>query len=190
MTNALSLRPGDRVPDFALPGPRRQAAQVHLVVHRRAGRPGRGRRSRQISMPSNSPACRAPARTAAVGRRGRGGNAVAAAAGALGQARRIADGPLLLCDAERKFVPALLAQGGVGFGQPGMGLRMRVIVLDPNQRIAATFDSRPCRRRPRRSEASPTPCAATAARDQVMLHADGARPGAAARVRAASSAPR
>ncbi|CAN0500565.1 unnamed protein product, partial [Phaeothamnion confervicola] len=55
------------------------------------------------------------------------------------------DSPLLLCDAEGKFLPALLAQGvgGLGFGGGGGGLlRLRAIVLDPNQRVAATFDSR------------------------------------------------
>src|SRR4030095_13328477 len=51
------------------------------------------------------------------------------------------EAPLLLCDPERRFLAALLAQGGMGLGAAG-ALRMRVIVLDPNQRIAATFDSR------------------------------------------------
>ena len=51
------------------------------------------------------------------------------------------EAPLLLCDPERKFLAALLAQGGMGLGPAG-ALRMRVIVLDPNQRVAATFDSR------------------------------------------------
>ncbi|HZX83512.1 MAG TPA: 2OG-Fe(II) oxygenase, partial [Reyranella sp.] len=53
-----------------------------------------------------------------------------------------AEAPLLLCDPDRRFLGALLAQGGMGLGPAG-ALRMRVIVLDPNQRIAATFDSRP-----------------------------------------------
>jgi predicted 2-oxoglutarate/Fe(II)-dependent dioxygenase YbiX len=55
-----------------------------------------------------------------------------------------ADGRLLLCDGERKLVPMMLAQGGgVAFGQAGIGLRQRVVVLDANQRVAGTFDSRP-----------------------------------------------
>jgi len=50
--------------------------------------------------------------------------------------------PLLLCDAKGQFLPPLLSQAGaVSFGQ-GMGLRQRVIVLDPNQRVATTFDTR------------------------------------------------
>ena len=35
MTNPLSLRPGDRVLDFALGST--AAAQIHLIAHRRAG---------------------------------------------------------------------------------------------------------------------------------------------------------
>jgi predicted 2-oxoglutarate/Fe(II)-dependent dioxygenase YbiX len=54
------------------------------------------------------------------------------------------DGRLLLCDGDRKLVPLLLAQGGaVSFGQSGAGLRLRVVVLDANQRVAGSFDSRP-----------------------------------------------
>ena len=68
----------------------------------------------------------------------------AAAAAAWAKLGGDADGRLLLCDGERKFVPMLLAQGGgVSFGQAGLGLRLRVIVFDPNQRVAASFDSRP-----------------------------------------------
>ena len=69
------------------------------------------------------------------------GNAVAGAAAPWSKLGGGAESPLLLCDADKKFLPALLAQGGVGLGPAG-SLRMRVIVLDPNQRIAATFDSR------------------------------------------------
>ncbi|WP_163579644.1 hypothetical protein, partial [Klebsiella pneumoniae] len=50
--------------------------------------------------------------------------------------------PLLLLDQKAQFLPSLLAQSGaVSFGQ-GMGLRQRAIVLDPNQRVAGTFDTR------------------------------------------------
>src|SRR5205823_13400980 len=70
------------------------------------------------------------------------GNAAAAAAPLWAKLNSKNEGPLLLCDGERKFVPALLAQGGgIALGQGG-GLRQRVIALDPNQRVAATFDSR------------------------------------------------
>ncbi len=48
---------------------------------------------------------------------------------------------MLLCDGDAKFLPALLSQGGVGFGQST--LRLRVIALDANQRVAATWDTRP-----------------------------------------------
>jgi predicted 2-oxoglutarate/Fe(II)-dependent dioxygenase YbiX len=94
------------------------------------------------------------------------GNAADAAAPSA--ARRPAESPLLLCDADRKFLPALLAQGGVGLG-PGGSLRLRVIVLDPNQRIAATFDSRAL---PAAAEAMDALAAAVRAdggKDQVVL---------------------
>ena len=72
------------------------------------------------------------------------GTPVAAASAAWTTLGGDLDGRLLLCDGERKFVPLLLTQGGgVAFGQSGMGLRLRVIVLDANQRVAAAFDSRP-----------------------------------------------
>jgi hypothetical protein len=69
------------------------------------------------------------------------GNAVAGASAPWSKLGGTPEAPQLLCDAERKFLTALLAQGGIGLGPAG-ALRMRVIVLDPNQRIAATFDSR------------------------------------------------
>ena len=73
MTNALSLRPGDRVPDFALPG---LDGKLRKLVWSFTGEP-----------------------------------------------------------------VALLAQSGMALGQSS-GLRQRVIVLDPNQRVATTFDTR------------------------------------------------
>jgi predicted 2-oxoglutarate/Fe(II)-dependent dioxygenase YbiX len=141
MTNALSLRPGDRVPDFVLPGLDGKlrkfiwsfnGAPVALVAvddlrnldgEQFAGLLGQSQQaSTTLVVVAGTPV---------------------AAAGPLW--RRLAgdgESPLLLCDGERKFLGALLAQGGVGLG-PGGLLRTRVVVLDPNQRVAATFDSRP-----------------------------------------------
>ena len=183
MTNALSLRPGDRVPDFALPGPRRQAAQVHLVVHRRSRRPARGRRSRQ----SGCRAVRRPVaacKTCSVVPVVVAGNAVAAAAAPWAKLGGPAESPCCCAIAERKFLPPLLAQGGVGLrsGRRPAHARDRARSQPAHRRDLR--QPRPAGRRRSDGRHSPTPCAPTAARDQVMLHADGARPGAAARVRA------
>ena len=168
MTNALSLRPGDRVPDFALPGLDGKLRKfiwsftgdpvALLAVDDLANldaaqfdRPDRLPAGRPPSCRSWSPAT--PSRP--LPRLGRSSAASA-------------ESPLLLCDADRKFLPALLAQGGIGFGPAG-GLRMRVIVLDPNQRIAATFDSRAL---PAAAEAMDAIAAAVRAdggKDQVVL---------------------
>ena len=94
------------------------------------------------------------------------------------------EAPLLLCDAERRFLGPLLAQaGGVSFGQPSGGLRLRVIVLDPNQRVAATFDSRSWPRR-RGHGGDRRLRARHRRRRSDAAHADGARPGTAALLRA------
>jgi predicted 2-oxoglutarate/Fe(II)-dependent dioxygenase YbiX len=114
MTNALSFRPGDRVPDFALPG---LDGKLRKFVWSFAGAPVALLVTDDLT-------------------------AIGIAPPIWEQLGGEAAGHLLLCDAERKFVPALLSQGGIGFGQTG-GLRTRVILLDPNQRVAATFDSRP-----------------------------------------------
>ncbi len=141
MTNALSFRPGDRVPDFALAGLDGKlrkfvwsftGAPVALVVaddlttidadHLAALATHCAEASVVLVVATGTPIAAAPPIWTKLG----GG----------------ASGHLLLCDAERKFVPALLNQGGIGFGHAA-ALRTRVIVLDPNQRVAATFDSRP-----------------------------------------------
>src|SRR5262245_49619000 len=140
MTAALSLRPGDRVPDFALPG---LDGKLRKFIWSFTGDPvallavddlanlDAGQFAGLIEV------CKAASVAPVVV----AGNAVAAAAAPWSKLGGTADQPLLLCDAERRFLGALLAQGG-SIGMPGGSLRMRVIVLDPNQRVAATFDSR------------------------------------------------
>jgi predicted 2-oxoglutarate/Fe(II)-dependent dioxygenase YbiX len=140
MTNALSLRPGDRVPDFALPG---LDGKLRKFIWSFTGNPvallavddlGNLDTDQFATLIA---ACETSSVTPIVV----AGNGVGAAAAPWAKLGGSAETPLLLCDADGKFLPALLAQGGVGFG-PGGSLRMRVILLDPNQRIAATFDSR------------------------------------------------
>ena len=139
MTNALSLRSGDRVPDFALPG---LDGKLRKLIWSFTGEPvallviDDLRTLDGEQFVSLLVRCKDAATVPVV----ICGNAVAIAA-PLWTKLGGKDGPLLLCDGERKFVPALLAQGGVALGAGG-GLRQRVIVLDPNQRVAATFDSR------------------------------------------------
>ena len=142
MTNALSLRPGDRVPDFVLPG---LDGKLRKFIWSFNGHPValvavddvRNLDGEQLA--GLLVQCKRASTALVVV-----GGTPAAAAGPTW--RKLAgDGEdllLLLCDGERKFVPALLAQGGVGLGPGGM-LRTRVVVFDPNLRVAATFDSRP-----------------------------------------------
>jgi predicted 2-oxoglutarate/Fe(II)-dependent dioxygenase YbiX len=140
MTTALSLRSGDRVPDFALPG---LDGKLRKLIWSFTGEPVallviddlRTLDGEQFAglLTRCKDAGTVPVVICA--------NAVATAAPLWAKLGGKDDGPLLLCDGERKFVPALLAQGGVALGAGG-GLRPRVIVLDPNQRVAATFDSR------------------------------------------------
>ena len=144
MTNALSLRPGDRVPDFALPG---LDGKLRKLIWSFNGPPVAlmgvddlaNLDREQFTVLTR--ACKAASATLVVV----AGNAVTAAAplwSKLGGSGDGSEGPLLLCDPERKFLAALLAPaGGIGLG-PSRGLRMRVIALDPNQRVAATFDTR------------------------------------------------
>lgn len=140
MTNALSLRPGDRVPDFALPG---LDGKLRKFIWSFTGDPvallavddlanlDAGQFANLID------ACKGAGVVPAVV----AGNAVAAASAPWAKLGGGTDSPLLLCDSDRKYLPALLAQGGIGLAPTG-NLRMRVIVFDPNQRIAATFESR------------------------------------------------
>ena len=139
MSNALSFRPGDRVPDFILAGLDGKlrkfiwsftGAPVALIVVDDL---------RTIDV-EQFQAFAARCRESGVALVVAAGTPVASAAPLWSKL----DAGLLLCDGERKIVPALLAQGGgVSFGQSGMGLRLRVIVLDANQRVAGTFESRP-----------------------------------------------
>ncbi len=140
MNNAPTLRPGDRLPDFALPG---LDGKLRKLIWSFTGDPVAllavddlgnldGEQFKALMS-----ACNAASTVLVVV----AGNAVAAAA-PLWSKLGGTEAPLLLCDPERKFLPALLAPaGGIGFG-PATGLRMRVIALDPNQRVATTFDTR------------------------------------------------
>lgn len=140
MTGALGLRPGDRLPDFALPaldGKLRKfiwsftGDPVALIVVDDLAHLDAGQLAALLA------ACKAASVVPLVV----AGNAPSAAGAPWAKLGGSAEFPLLLCDAERKFLPALLSQGGVGLA-PGGALRIRIVVLDPNQRIAATFDSR------------------------------------------------
>ena len=137
MNNVLSLRPGDRLPDFALPG---LDGKLPKFIWSFTGAPVIPAIETSPLDTGQSQACSACTRTAVVPVVV-AGNAVAAAAAPWAKLGGTSEAPLLLCDADRKFLGALLAQGGMGLGPAG-ALRMRVIVLDPNQRVAATFDSR------------------------------------------------
>jgi predicted 2-oxoglutarate/Fe(II)-dependent dioxygenase YbiX len=140
MTMALSLRPGDRVPDFALPG---LDGKLRKLVWSFNGAPVallvvddlRTLDGEQLA--SLVTHCKDADTVLVVAC----GNTAATATPAWSKLGGTDDGPLLLCDGERKFVPGLLAQSGIALGPAG-GLRQRVIVLDPNQRVATTFDSR------------------------------------------------
>jgi hypothetical protein len=141
MSNALSLRPGDRLPDFALAG---LDGKLRKLIWSFTGEPValvaiddlRNLDGEQFT--AFLARCRDAATVAVVAC----GNPVAAAAPLWAKLGGQDDGPLLLCDGERKLVSALLAQGGVALGPSG-SLRLRVIMLDPNQRVATTFDTRP-----------------------------------------------
>lgn len=140
MTSTLSLRPGDRVPDFALPG---LDGKLRKFVWSFTGEPvalvavddlanlDAGQFSALIDACTKASAV--PVVVA--------GNAVTGAAPSWSKLGGTPEAPLLLCDPNRRFLGPLLAQGGMGLGA-AVTLRMRVIVLDPNQRVAATFDSR------------------------------------------------
>jgi predicted 2-oxoglutarate/Fe(II)-dependent dioxygenase YbiX len=139
MTSALSLRSGDRVPDFVLPG---LDGKLRKFVWSFTGKPvalvvvDDLRTIDPEQFGNFAKSCEAAKVEIVVA----AGTPPTAAAALWSKLER----GLLLADGERKFVPLMLAQGGgVAFGQPGMGLRLRVIVLDTNQRVAATFDSRP-----------------------------------------------
>ena len=140
MTSTLNLRPGDRLPDFALPG---LDGKLRKFVWSFTGNPVALVCVDDLAHLDAAPfasllqACQSARVTPAVV----AGNTIANATALWGKLGTTLESPLLLCDPERRFLGALLAQAGVGLG-PGGLLRTRVIVLDPNQRVAATFDSR------------------------------------------------
>jgi hypothetical protein len=143
MTPALSLRPGDRLPDFVLPGLDGKLRKFNWSF---TGRPVALVAVDDLKTLDAGQLAAFVARCAEAQV-----TLVVAVALPLAAATPLwtkmggdADGRMLLCDGERKLVPLLLSQGGgVSFGQAGMGLRLRVIVLDANCRVAGTFDSRP-----------------------------------------------
>src|SRR4051794_20207876 len=143
MTIALSLRPGDRVPDFVLPG---LDGKLRKFIWSFTGKPVAlvvvdDLKTIDIEHFATFAARAAEAKVGIVVA---AGTPVAAGAPVWAKLGGDAEGRLLLADGERKFVGLLLAQGGgVSFGQSGLGLRLRVIVFDANQRVAGTFDSRP-----------------------------------------------
>src|SRR5215213_6900250 len=113
MTNALSLRPGDRVPDFALPGldgKHRKfiwsftGAPVALLAVDDLAHLDAGQFSSLIDACTSADVVRGVV----------AGNAVAGASAPWTKLGGTAETPLLLCDPERKFLAALLAQGGMG----------------------------------------------------------------------------
>ena len=71
------------------------------------------------------------------------GNAVAGASAPWSKLGGTPEAPLLLCDRRAQVLGRAAGPGRHAASAPAGALRMRVIVLDPNQRIAATFDSRP-----------------------------------------------
>src|SRR5262249_8281731 len=110
MTSALSLRPGDRVPDFALPG---LDGKLRKLIWPFTGEPIallviddlRNLDGEQFA--GLLARCKDAATMTVVVC----GNAVAAATPVWAKLNSKDEGALLLCDGERKFVPALLAQG-------------------------------------------------------------------------------
>jgi hypothetical protein len=143
MNAALSLRPGDRVPDFFLSG---LDGKLRKFIWSFTGRPVALVAVDDLKTldAEQFAAFTARCTEAQVAIVVAAAIPVAAAAPLWAKLGGDVDGRLLLCDGERKLVPMLLSQGGgVSFGQAGMGMRLRVIVLDANQRVAGTFDSRP-----------------------------------------------
>ena len=141
MTSTLSLRPGDRLPDFVLPG---LDGKLRKFIWSFNGDPVALLAVADLSAIDAQPfaalraACAAASTTLVVVAAGEP-KAAAAQWKKLGAEP---EAPLLLLDRNAQFLPALLSQGGaIGFGQ-GIGPRQRVIVLDPNQRVASTFDTR------------------------------------------------
>lgn len=141
MTNALSLRPGDRLPDFVLPG---LDGKLRKFIWSFNGDPVALLAVADLAAldAEQFASLRTACTTASTKLVVVAGNAVAAASALWKKLGLLPEEPLLLCDEKGQFLPAFLAPAGaVSFGQ-GMGMRQRVIMLDPNQRVATTFDTR------------------------------------------------
>lgn len=141
MTSALSLRPGDRLPDFVLPG---LDGKLRKFIWSFNGDPVALLAVADLSAVDAEPfaALRAACTAASTALVVVAANEPKTAAAQWKKLGAEPEAPLLLVDEKAQFLPALLSHGGaVGFGQ-GMGLRQRVIVLDPNQRVASTFETR------------------------------------------------
>ena len=184
MTIALSLRPGDRVPDFVLPG---LDGKLRKFIWSFTGKPVALVVADDLkTIDAEQFAAFAARCHRGQGRhRRRGGTPAAAAVPVWAKLGGDADGRLLLADGERKFVRLLLAQGGgVSFGQSGLGLRLRVIVLDANQRVAGTLRQPAAARGGREPRRPREQRAQRRRRRPGYPDAGGARAGAAAGVRA------
>lgn len=137
---SVMLRPGDRLPDFALPG---LDSMLRKFVWSFVGHPVALLVVDDLANldAAQFAALRQSCTGASVTLVTLAGTSPAAAAEPWLRLGCQPEDPLLLCDPERKFVGHLLDQGGIGLAAPSR-LRMRVILLDPNQRVAATFDTR------------------------------------------------
>lgn len=138
MTTALALRSGDRLPDFVLPA---LDGKLHKLIWSFTGQPVVLLAVDDLGTLESAPFATLLARCREHQVTFVGITATAPAAAASLWAKLVGGErlPLLLCDPERRFLAPLLVQGGIAYGQTA-GLRLRAIVLDPNQRVAATFD--------------------------------------------------
>src|SRR4029453_1660882 len=111
MTSALSLRPGDRVPDFILPG---LDGKLRKFIWSFTGRPVALVAVDDLKTLDGEQFAAFAARCAEANVAVGVAVAMPVAAAAAGWAKLggDADGRLLLCDGERKFVPFLLAPVG------------------------------------------------------------------------------
>lgn len=141
MTNALNLRPGDRVPDFALPG---LDGKLRKFIWSFTGHPVALLALEDLGQldPERFAIFLASCRAASVTPAVVAGNALAPAGQAWSRLGCQPEDPLLLCDPDRRFLSAMLAPPAIGLGA-GTTLRQRIVLLDPNQRVAACFDRSP-----------------------------------------------
>lgn len=137
----LSLRPGDRVPDFVLPG---LDGKLRKFLWSFNGDPVALLAVADLAAldPAAFASFRAACTAASTALVVVAGNHMASLGPLWQRLGGLPQSPLLLCDSEGRYLAALLAQGGaVSFGQSASPLRLRAIVLDPNQRVARTFDT-------------------------------------------------